>query len=88
MRRVRTTSKWPRKAEFERSIVCPACGKVGYIDKRQAKARIRQMEHREGRLNAYRCVEQPDLWHVGHQPHDLTTGEVARAELKARRRTP
>lgn len=75
-----------RKTSFERSITCPSCGKVGYMDRRQAKARIRAMEHRDGRLNAYRCPENPELWHVGHAPADLISGVVARSDLKPKKR--
>lgn len=62
---------------------CAPCGgKIDYLDKRSAKLVIRKMKGREGRLNAYRCPEDAQHWHVGHPPAILTAGEVDRHALK------
>jgi len=57
---------------------CRTCGKRCYLTKQLAKRAVRQMAHRQGRLNAYRCG---DYWHLGHLPSDVVDGRKARQSL-------
>lgn len=73
--------------DFEQFVMagerCPApCGKVRFLTKGDAKKKIRRMRGRKGRLHAYPCG---DFWHTGHVPTVLKRGEVARADVEARR---
>jgi hypothetical protein len=60
------------------------CGKVRYLTKADAKAAIRHMKGREGRLNAYRCAS--GFWHIGHLPALVRKGQISRSEIWPRRR--
>lgn len=60
---------------------CPTCGKVRYLTKAAAKRAIARHEHRDGRLNAYRCGE---FWHIGHLPRAIARGLATRDDLGGR----
>lgn len=57
---------------------CPTCGKLRYLTRAHAKRAIRQHQHREGRLSAYRCGE---FWHIGHLPRAIARGQASRDDL-------
>lgn len=67
-----------------------SCGKIRLLTRKAAKAAIKRMKGQGRRggthLDAYRCVLEPDWWHVGHQPGIITRGEVARADFDPSKR--
>jgi GH24 family phage-related lysozyme (muramidase) len=58
------------------------CGKIRYLTKSHAKAAVRRMKGRVGRLNAYRCPA--GFWHIGHLPKDVTKGRISREQIRPR----
>lgn len=62
---------------------CATCGKLLFLSKAAAKRAARQMPHRDGRLNAYRCG---NFWHIGHLPRAIARGLASRDDLGRSRR--
>lgn len=75
--RQRNVGKQPHFGSYIRAWPCE-CGKRGYKDRHAAKDVIREMRRqgtvRSDRVDAYRCLTDPDYWHVGHRP-DAFIGE-------------
>lgn len=61
---------------------CETCGKRCYTSKRDAKAAIRQRQHRAGRLSAYRCGP---YWHIGHLHRAVAAGQLRRDQIRTRK---
>lgn len=60
------------------TVTC-ACGKVGYLCRRDAKHIARQLGHRG--LSTYRCPDS-GYWHLGHLPKRVIAGEMSRDEIR------
>lgn len=71
-----TGRNWSRRNPVGR---CPACGKLSYSDKADAKAARRDM--RDPALNVYRCPES-GYWHIGHVPPVVRRGALPRTILR------
>jgi hypothetical protein len=69
--RQRNVGKQPIFGTYHQAKPCE-CGKRGYPDRHTAKDVIREMRRqgkvRSDRIDAYRCLSDPDYWHVGHRP--------------------
>lgn len=68
---------------------CPRCGKVRFGTKGDAKAAIRQMKRRDGKLRAYRCGPTENgtySWHIGHTPAALIRGDITRDQIPPKKR--
>ena len=50
-----------RSGSLRALAACPACGKLMYATRRDAKAAARQHDARDGRMRAYLCG---DFWHL------------------------
>lgn len=57
---------------------CEVCEKRLYTTRKSARKAIK--EARDGRMRPYRCSDQPDMFHVGHLPQRVRTGDVTVAE--------
>jgi len=62
--------------------LCPACGKVRYISRRDARHRRRQLGGKG--LRPYRCH---GYWHLGHLPRSVRHGLLSKAEAYRDRAT-
>lgn len=63
---------------------CRTCGKYLYATRRDARERMRALNHRG--LGVYRCPYN-DGFHLGHRPPELLRGDVTSAELNGWLRT-
>lgn len=66
-----------RKAYTSPWITC-VCGKRGYPSRSSAR-KVRTRGHSDASsLHAYRCDDDPTLWHLGHMPAAVKRGEIDR----------
>lgn len=69
-----------------------ACGKYRYFTRKAAKRAMRRLypdRNNHGRLNAYECRIETNVWHLGHLPEAVKRGDVGRDQIitKPRNRT-
>lgn len=56
---------------------CATCGKLGFPSRRAAQQEARRRAP-DGGVRPYRCG---DMWHYGHLPRRVQTGDVAASEV-------
>lgn len=75
------THAQPENSAVRWGATCDRHGKRLYLNKRAAKAAIRQL-HDSG-MRAYRCTVH-EGWHIGHNAPEIMRGEVTAREVYPR----
>lgn len=60
---------------------CAKCGHRGYHTRGDAKA-VRKRHHGEKGMAVFACPHTEGLFHVGHRPEALSSGEIDRGLLR------
>ena len=61
---------------------CQNCNHRGYHTRGDAKA-VRKRHHGEKGMAVFVCPHTDSLFHVGHRPEALSSGEIGRDHLRA-----
>lgn len=62
---------------------CALCDKAMFPSRKAARAAISRIPSRNSgaKMNAYRCKENENYWHIGHLPTAVRRGFVSRDVL-------
>ncbi len=63
---------------------CPFCGKIQHITRKAAKRHVRSLPREH--LSVYRCPAGTDMFHVGHLPEKVLSGDTDRRTMFAHTR--
>lgn len=69
-------------AVHQHAGVCD-CGKRIWPDRKTARKVARIIPAGGDRPRAYRCLDHPDRWHIGHLPEAVQRGEIDRDAYRA-----
>ena len=70
-----------------RWTTCEKCGHRGYHTRGDAKA-VRKRHHGSKGMAVFACPHTEGLFHVGHRPHALSSGQIDRNLLRAQALKP
>lgn len=67
-----------------RHLWCEPCGHRGYLSRSDAK--VVRRRHPSESLSVFGCPHTDGLFHLGHRPSALTSGQVNRAQMAQQKR--
>lgn len=64
---------------------CEPCGKLIYLSRAAARQVGKRMQAADPRPRPYRCLQNPQQWHLGHIPDAVRQGEITGDQWSRRR---